>query len=152
MADIVDRKTRSRMMASIKGRNTRPEMALRKALHSLGFRYRLHDRKLPGHPDLVFPKYKAVVFVHGCFWHRHAGCRYATTPASNMEFWERKFYENIKRDSRNMEELLKSGWRVAVVWECALKDEDAETVAREVARWLSNGGRDLEIPHPSRAS
>ena len=138
------------MMASIRGRNTRPEMALRKALHRLGFRYRLHDRKLPGHPDLVFPKYRAVIFVHGCFWHRHSGCRYATNPATNTEFWERKFRENVERDERNISKLRNQGWRVAVIWECALKRDNPEAIAEKVSHWLQEGGSWLEIPDPLR--
>lgn len=137
-------------MASIRGRNTRPEMALRKALHRLGFRYRLHERKLPGHPDLVFPKYRAVVFVHGCFWHRHPGCRYATTPASNTEFWERKFRGNVERDNRNIRKLREQGWRVAVIWECALKGDNLEVIAERVSHWLQEGRDWLEVPDPLR--
>jgi len=137
-------------MASIRGRNTRPEMALRKALHRLGFRYRLHERKLPGHPDLVFPKYRAVVFVHGCFWHRHPGCRYATTPASNTEFWERKFRGNVERDNRNIRKLLEQGWHVAVIWECALKGDNLEVIAERVSHWLQEGRDWLEVPDPLR--
>ena len=138
------------MMASIRGRNTRPEMALRRALHRLGFRYRLHDRKLPGHPDLVLPKYRAVIFVHGCFWHRHSGCRYATNPATNTEFWERKFRENVERDERNIGKLRGQGWRIAVIWECALKGDNPEVIADKVSLWLQEGGSWLEIPDPLR--
>jgi DNA mismatch endonuclease, patch repair protein len=109
------------MMAGIKGQNTKPEMLVRKALHAAGFRFRLHDRRLPGRPDIVLSKWRAVVHVHGCFWHRHAGCRYATTPASNEEFWRRKFDQNVSRDHQNIQRLVDLGWRVATVWECELK-------------------------------
>ena len=140
MADVVDAKTRSRMMAGIRGRNTKPEMALRRAVHRLGLRYRLHDKGLPGKPDLVFPKFKSVVFVNGCFWHRHEGCRFATTPATRQDFWLRKFEENTARDTRNIDALLAAGWRVKVVWECAIKSEGVEIVAREVVNWLRTNG------------
>ena len=136
MADIVDAKTRSRMMAGIRGKDTKPELLLRRALHSAGLRYRLHGARLPGKPDLVFAKYHAVVFVHGCFWHRHENCRFATTPATRPEFWESKFTANVQRDARNMSDLLAMGWHVAVVWECALLQRGATDVAVEVAAWL----------------
>lgn len=123
------------MMSSIRGKNTRPEVTLRSLLFAKGFRYRLHARNLPGSPDLVFPKYKAVIFVHGCFWHQHEGCRYATTPKANVEFWARKFEGNVARDARHVEELRRRGWRVAVVWECALK-HTAEHAAHDVGEWL----------------
>ena len=136
MSDIVDAETRSRMMSRIRGRDTRPEMGLRRALHARGLRYRLHDRRLPGRPDIVFPRFRAACFVHGCFWHRHAGCRYATTPATRTAFWAAKFEANVARDARNRIELLAVGWRVAVVWECALRHESNEAVAAAVHEWL----------------
>lgn len=136
MADVVDAETRSRMMAGIRGKETQPERALRRALHALGVRYRLHDKRLPGRPDLVFPKYRAVCLVHGCFWHRHKGCRYATSPATRPEFWQRKFAENVARDKRNEQALRAAGWRVATVWECALKKEPAAQVAGRLEGWL----------------
>ncbi|BCO30128.1 very short patch repair endonuclease [Thiohalobacter sp. COW1] len=136
--DTVDKAVRSRIMASVRQRDTGPEMRLRRALHRLGLRYRLHDRKLPGSPDLVFPRFKAVVFVHGCFWHVH-GCKYSTTPASRKEFWAEKFAANKARDQRNVTLLLADGWRVMTVWECALKGKreyPEEAVAIRVANWL----------------
>ena len=126
---------RSRMMSSIRGKDTRPERTLRSLLFAKGFRYRLHVRKLPGSPDLVFPKHRAVVFVHGCFWHRHEGCRYTTTPKTNHEFWQKKFRDNIERDRRHMDMLRTLGWRTAVVWECTLKNA-AEETAQIVEDWL----------------
>lgn len=137
MVDVVDPIKRSSMMAGIRGRDTKPEMILRRALHALGFRYRLHARKLPGKPDLVFPKFGAVVFVNGCFWHRHEGCHFASNPATRPDFWKRKFDENVARDRRNVLALTESGWRVAIVWECALR-RDAQTLAAEVGRWLTS--------------
>jgi DNA mismatch endonuclease (patch repair protein) len=121
MTDVVSKAVRSRMMSSIRGRGTRPEMAVRRYLHGRGFRYRLHDRSLPGTPDLVLPRYKAVIFVHGCFWHRHAGCHLAATPASNQEFWLKKLSANAERDQRNLQKLLRDGWRVIVIWECGIR-------------------------------
>jgi DNA mismatch endonuclease (patch repair protein) len=125
MIDIVDSATRSRMMSGIKGKNTKPELQVRKYLHSRGLRFRLHVKDLPGKPDLVFPKYKAVVFVHGCFWHQHAGCKYATTPSTRVSFWTNKLSENVARDSYQIAALQGLGWRVFVVWECELHEEMA---------------------------
>ena len=116
--DIVNRQTRSRMMASIGGRNTAPEMAVRRALHAARLRFRLHRRELPGKPDIVLARYGAVVFVHGCFWHRHRGCRFATTPQTNSSFWKAKFEVNAARDSRQRRALRSAGWRVYTMWEC----------------------------------
>lgn len=135
MADIVDPETRSRMMSGIRGKNTRPELALRRALHARGFRYRLHDKRLPGKPDLILPRFRAAIFVHGCFWHRHEGCKYATTPATRPEFWQAKFRENMERDQRNIDALLALGWRVAVVWECEIRENLVEAVGR-TERWI----------------
>lgn len=112
---------RSELMSKIRSKDTKPELIVRKHLHALGFRYRLHPKKLPGHPDICLPKYNTVVFVHGCFWHRHEGCKIATTPKSNVEFWETKFRRNVERDLRVREQLQQLGWRVLVVWECELK-------------------------------
>ena len=111
---------RSRNMSAIKSKNTRPEIIVRKFLHSKGYRFRIHRKDLPGSPDIVLPKYKTVVFVHGCFWHRHEGCKYKTTPKTRTEFWENKFNENIKRDKNNFKELKKLNWKVLVIWECEL--------------------------------
>ena len=133
------------MMAGIRGKDTRPEMMLRRELHARGFRYRLHDRRLPGAPDLVFRRYNAVCFVHGCFWHRHAGCRYATTPATRTDFWQTKFDANVMRDRRDRDALLDAGWRVATVWECALKNGAETGVASELARWLRGDDQLFDI-------
>ena len=130
MTDIVDRQTRSRMMSGIRGKDTKPEMVLRRALHARGFRYRLHGKGVPGRPDLILAKHRAVIFVHGCFWHRHEGCRYATTPATRPEFWAEKFAANV----------------VATIWECALrKPRSAEQTATAIEEWLLSESRQLEI-------
>ena len=144
MPDIVDKATRSRMMAGIGSRNTVPEIVLRRALHARGLRYRLHDRRLPGTPDLVFRRFGAVCFVHGCFWHRHAGCPYTTTPATREEFWQAKFQANVNRDARNRRLLLEAGWRVAIVWECALRRKRESRTARMLEQWLRGSDRTFE--------
>ena len=146
MTDIVDKQTRSRMMAGIKGKNTKPELALRRALHARGFRYRLHSKNVPGRPDLVFPKYHAIVFVHGCFWHRHEGCRYTTTPSTRPEFWQAKFDANVARDRSVHDQLLNAGWRVATVWECALRrPEETALAANLLAAWLRSSATEIQI-------
>lgn len=145
MVDVVDPATRSRMMAGIQGKNTKPEMALRRALHALGLRYRLHHSALPGRPDLVFPRYRAALFVHGCFWHRHRDCRFATIPATRPQFWAAKFDENVRRDQRALESLSVAGWRSAVVWECTLKAEGAIPIAKMVQAWLCSNARTLIV-------
>jgi DNA mismatch endonuclease (patch repair protein) len=119
--DIVDSVKRSQMMSGIKGKNTKPEMSVRRYLHAAGFRFRLHRKNLAGCPDLTLSKYRLVIFVHGCFWHRHEGCVYAALPSSRTEFWREKFEENVKRDKRHIDELLQSGWRVLVIWECGIR-------------------------------
>lgn len=136
MADIVSPEVRSRMMRGIKGKNTKPEIELRKLLHNAGFRYRLHRKDLPGKPDIVLPKWNAAIFVHGCFWHRHPGCSLTTTPSTREEFWKQKFEANMERDARNREALLDIGWRVAIVWECGLR-KDPDSIASEVFDWLA---------------
>lgn len=123
MVDIVDKATRSRMMSGIRGRDTKPELRVRRFLHAAGFRFRLHVKDLPGRPDIVLPKYRAVILVHGCFWHRHPGCRYATMPASNVEAWSEKFARNVERDSDVERRLVASGWRVITIWECECSEE-----------------------------
>lgn len=148
MADIVDRTTRSRMMSRIRGRDTKPELVLRSALHRRGFRYRVHVRDLPGCPDLVLRKYRAVIFVHGCFWHRHQGCKFATTPSSNTEFWSKKLGDTVERDERNCAKLSDSGWRVAIVWEC--ETDDICRVMAPLTKWLTSGKAALELPASHR--
>lgn len=120
--DIVDHITRSRMMAGIRGKHTKPELVVRKALFAAGYRYRLHRRGLAGSPDIVLVSRRVVVFVHGCFWHQHAQCKFATIPASRSEFWTVKLAGNVARDRRAIEALKADGWRVLIVWECATRD------------------------------
>ncbi len=110
-------------MSRVRGKDTTPEIKVRKVLHGLGYRFGLHASDLPGKPDIVLRKRRTAIFVHGCFWHRHAGCRYATTPKSKIAFWRQKFETNVARDRRNIRQLRKSGWRVLVVWQCHTRDE-----------------------------
>lgn len=132
MIDILTREGRSQRMSRIRGQDTAPEIALRHALHAKGLRYRLHPSGLPGKPDLVLPRWRAVVFVHGCYWHAHKNCRIANLPESNRDFWCHKFAANRQRDARVIRELRRLGWRVALVWECEMstKSRLAATVAR----------------------
>lgn len=112
-------------MTGIKGKDTQPEMKVRRFLHGRGFRYRLHVRSLPGSPDLCLPRYRVVIFVQGCFWHRHDGCRLSYVPASNRDTWQAKFQQNIERDRRNIDSLVRAGWRVIILWECGLRRHDS---------------------------
>ena len=134
-------------MSGIRGKNTKPEMLLRSALHRLGFRYRLHVKSLPGRPDLVFPGRHAVVFVHGCFWHGHEGCKYFKIPDTRRDFWEGKILGNRRRDSRDREALEANGWRTAVVWECSTRHELLRTVA-ELEAWLRGSEPRLDLGWP----
>lgn len=128
MTDVKSPEARSRNMAAIKNRDTKPEEIVRKHLFSLGFRYRKNDPKLAGKPDIVLPKYKTVVFINGCFWHMHVGCKYFVWPKQNAEFWRQKISGNADRDQRNYVALKEAGWRVIVVWECELKQSREETL------------------------
>jgi len=125
--DRLTRDRRSWNMSRIRGRNTKPELVVRSVLHCLGFRFRLHGKGLPGRPDVVLSRHRAVVFVHGCFWHRHHGCRFTYKPKSNVGFWTEKFEQTVGRDSRNRAELGRLGWRIVVVWECQTVDRSALT-------------------------
>ncbi|TCJ30424.1 very short patch repair endonuclease [Nocardioides jejuensis] len=139
MPDVVSPEVRSRMMSGIRGKNTKPELLLRRELHRRGLRFRLHDKRLPGSPDLVFPKFKAVVFVNGCFWHGHVGCRYFKIPQTRRDFWLAKITRNQKRDVEVRAALSELGWRVATVWECATR-KDAFSCVAAVESWLADGG------------
>jgi DNA mismatch endonuclease (patch repair protein) len=123
--DCMTPQQRSRNMARIRSRNTGPEMAVRRLLHRMGYRYRLHGRYLPGKPDLVFRRRGCILFVHGCYWHRHAGCRFAFFPKSRVDFWTAKFAANVERDKRVIQQLQQAGWRVLVVWSCEISKADA---------------------------
>lgn len=139
MADSLSSERRSWNMSRISGRNTGPELRLRSLLHQAGFRFRLHPKQLPGRPDVVLPKHRTVIFVHGCFWHRHPGCRNTTTPSTRREFWQEKFDGNVSRDARNRAALEAAGWTVLTVWECELK-ANAEGVVHHLANELRGDG------------
>ncbi len=124
MTDRVTPEKRSEIMRAVRGKNTGPEMIVRSAAHRLGLRFRLHDPRLPGRPDMVMPKWKTVIFINGCYWHRHRGCRKATTPKSNTGFWEAKFASNQARDRRNYKKLATLGWRVLVIWQCEVRSHE----------------------------
>ncbi|WP_404406194.1 very short patch repair endonuclease [Pelagibacterium halotolerans] len=126
--------SRSALMARVRQKGSAPEMVVRRISHALGFRHRLHRASLPGSPDLVFPSRKAVIFVHGCFWHRHDGCPRSTTPKTRREYWEAKFRDNVARDRRVMMELQRQGWSAMVIWECETRDQNL--VAKKVDRFL----------------
>ena len=139
MADVVDAATRSRMMAGIQSKNTKPETIIRKGLHAKGFRYSLHPKGLSGRPDIVMPKWRVVIFVHGCFWHRH-GCSLSKTPTTNVAFWDTKLAANQRRDALVKQQLTAQGWRVATVWECATRGKTAlnnlPTLLEMLAVWI----------------
>lgn len=138
------------MMAGIKGRDTKPEVLIRKALFATGFRFRLHRKDLPGSPDIVLPGRRVAVFVHGCFWHAHPGCRYAKTPATRREFWEAKLAANAERDRRARDALLSSGWRVLVVWECATRSTAVRNALPELLKcWMDGSGTIGELDSSS---
>ena len=146
-ADRVTPDVRSRMMAGIRGKDTQPELAVRSALHARGFRFRLHRRDLPGQPDLVFPKHRAVILVHGCFWHGH-DCHLFRWPQTRPDFWQRKISSNVERDRRHCLELRSTGWRVATVWECALKGRERlpiSVIAERCAKWLESDREELGV-------
>ncbi len=154
MADVVKPEKRSEMMSGIRGKDTKPEIIIRKSLHRLGFRYRVHGKELPGRPDLVFPRYRAVIFVNGCFWHHHE-CHLFKWPSTRKEFWHEKITANEERDSRNLSALLKLGWRVLVVWECALKGKyrlPLESVINQISSWLLSDSDFMELENNEQSS
>lgn len=132
MTDKLTPEHRSRNMAAIKNKNTRPELEIRSYLFKNGFRYRLHRKDLPGKPDLTLTKYKTVIFINGCFWHRHTGCKLAYTPKSNLEFWEQKFQKNVENDLKKLKQLEMQGWKVIIVWECEIKNTNYHWLVNEI--------------------
>src|SRR3989337_1127452 len=137
--DIIPKERRSWNMSRIRARNTKPERIVRSVLHRQGARFRLHRKDLPGCPDIILPRYLLVIFVHGCFWHRHNGCKYTYTPKSRVEFWKDKFERNVRRDTQAREELKNLGWSVGIVWECETRD--TESIAIRIAALLSEHHR-----------
>jgi DNA mismatch endonuclease (patch repair protein) len=136
--DIWNKEKRSEVMSKIRSRNTKPEMSLRKALFARGLHFRANDKKLPGKPDIVLPKYKAIIFVHGCFWHGHRNCKYAHTPKTNTEFWVDKITSNCKRDKINIRKLVALGWNVIIVWECEIRHEYKRDIMPLIDRIMAN--------------
>ena len=132
MVDKFSKETRSYVMSRVRSKDTKPEILVRSYLFSRGLRFRKNDKRYPGSPDIVLPKYNTVVFVHGCFWHRHEGCKYATMPKSNVDFWEKKFHRNKERDALNQKELEEMGWDVITLWECQLKKDKREQTLEEL--------------------
>lgn len=146
MSDVVSPEVRSRMMAGIKGKNTRPEIQIRKLLFAAGYRFRLHRRDLPGTPDIVMPGKRIAVFVHGCFWHGHQGCKLAKIPSTRTDFWTAKIKANILRDRMAIDQLLLGGWRVLVVWECAVREKGSATdLMIRIGGWIESDRREAHI-------
>lgn len=147
MVDIVDSVTRSRMMAAIKGRNTKPELLIRSLLHNRGFRFRLHVKDLPGKPDIVLPKYNTVIFINGCFWHGHQGCRFFKLPSTRPEFWREKILKNQINDARAINLLLAKNWKVCVIWECKIRisKKEPEQLIDVISDFFSNSDTFLEL-------
>jgi DNA mismatch endonuclease (patch repair protein) len=137
MADIVSSAVRSRMMSGIKAIDTKPEILVRKALHTQGYRFRIHRKDLPGKPDIVLPRFRAVILVHGCFWHMHKSCKLARIPSTRTEFWSAKLHANAVRDQTAHSRLLALEWRVLTIWECYLKSTSPEVLQADLARWIS---------------
>ena len=150
MTDIVDSATRSRIMSGIRSKNTKAEVEIRKRLFATGFRYRLHDKKLPGKPDIIFPRYKAIIFIHGCFWHVH-NCALFRWPADNKQFWKTKLTRNRGKDLNNNDALKKLGWRILVIWECAfrgagkIREKEIDSIIKKAVKWLNSKSRLREI-------
>ncbi len=138
MVDRVSKETRSYNMSRIRSKDTTPEILVRSYLFSKGLRFRKNDKRYPGSPDVVLPKYKTIVFVHGCFWHLHKGCKYATMPKSNVDFWKKKLYTNRERDNRNQKELESMGWKVLTVWECELKKDKREQTLEDLYNQITS--------------
>lgn len=136
MVDKFSKETRSYVMSQVKGKDTKPEILVRKYLFSKGLRFRKNDKRYPGTPDIVLPKYRTVVFVNGCFWHFHEGCKYASIPKSNVDFWEKKLFRNRERDKHNQKELESMGWTVITVWECKLKKDKLEQTLEELYKQI----------------
>jgi DNA mismatch endonuclease (patch repair protein) len=141
--DSLTPEKRSWNMSRIRSRDTKPEIAVRSLLHRMGYRFRLHSQLLPGRPDIVLPRYRTVIFVHGCYWHRHKGCRYAYTPKSRVDFWTGKFSENVERDQRREHELRALGWNVLIVWECETRN--MEGIERRIIREFNGLEKDQSM-------
>lgn len=134
MSDIYSKQKRSEIMSKISGKDTKPEILVRKLLFAKGFRFRKNDKRLPGSPDIVLPKYKTVIFIHGCFWHNHLGCKRSKLPKTNEDFWKKKISENVARDNINIDKIKKMGWKVIIIWQCELEKD----ISTELNRIIDN--------------
>lgn len=150
MVDVVSSAERSRMMAGIQGKNTKPELIVRRILFASGYRFRLHRRDLPGTPDIVMPGRRVSVFVHGCFWHMHQGCRFARMPTTRSEFWWAKLEANVERDHRSVDRLRALGWRVLCIWECSTRNAEATALQAALREWIESAEPYGEIGSPAR--
>ncbi len=140
MTDFMTPKQRSQAMSKVRGVNTKPEKLIRSHLHRQGFRFRINNPNLPGKPDIVLKKFNAVIFVHGCFWHNHKGCKKSKLPKTRKEFWKKKITDTVMRDQRNIANLMKLGWRIAIVWECGTKKkDDLENIIKKLSKWIIEG-------------
>ncbi len=150
MVDVVDPATRSRIMSGIRSKNTKAEVEIRKKLFASGFRYRLHDSRLAGKPDIIFPRYKAVIFVHGCFWHAH-DCNLFKMPSTRIDFWQKKFKRNSEKDEENYRNLTQLGWRILTIWECSFRgagknrEKEIDGIVQKAVKWLHSGKRSIQI-------
>lgn len=150
MNDTLTPDQRSWVMGRVRSKNTQPELIVRSILHRMGYRFRINRRDLPGKPDIVLPKHKTVVFVHGCFWHRHRGCKNCTTPSTRREYWEEKFARNVQRDRSNRRELRAQGWKVIVAWECDVRRDPAKAGRTIAGKIDGPAGRDADYPLPTK--
>lgn len=145
--DVVTPDKRSEMMSGIRSKNTKPELQVRRLLFSLGYRFRLHRKDLPGTPDIVMPSRRVAIFVHGCFWHRHKNCSLAKLPKTNSEFWKKKLSGNVRRDKEKYRELARCGWRTLVIWECAVRrEQQVGTLGAQIKQWVESGIPYAELP------
>ncbi len=152
MTDVVSASVRSRMMSGIRGKDSRPELQVRRILFAAGYRFRLHRRDLPGTPDIVLPGRRIAIFVQGCFWHAHQGCKYAKLPSTRQEFWRAKLHANVERDQRALQALLSMGWRVLWIWECATRSaQDQQRIKERILDWMSSESSFGEIQVPNAA-
>jgi DNA mismatch endonuclease, patch repair protein len=146
MTDFMTPKQRSQTMSKVRGYNTEPEKFIRSRLHTQGFRFRINNSSLPGKPDIVLKKYNAIIFIHGCFWHNHKGCKKSKLPDTRHEFWRKKITDTVRRDQRNISDLSKLGWRIATVWECRTQKKDVlDQTTKKLSKWLKGNKRQIEI-------
>ena len=148
MVDNLTPEKRSWNMSRIRSKDTRPEKTVRSLLHSLGYRFRIHNKNLPGKPDIVLPKYNALIFIHGCYWHQHKNCKYASKPKTNKDYWTKKLKANVSRDREVLQKLKLTDWKVLIVWECSLKKKETiELTLNKISHWIMSNNKFDEIPN-----